>query len=174
VAITIQTHLMALFVFLLNKKLMTTIVTQSVHEAKGCFYDTIGYLTMLFDFHQKRKLRAVINSPVTQGFILFLVFWIGWSAYVRFDIAMEMRDRRILVEQQTAVLEARKEALEMQVEYLSSERGIEAEMRRQFDVALPGEQVVVIVEEDNTEPVVQPLGTNAEPPAEHPWYFFWR
>ena len=131
-------------------------------------------ITMLFDFHQKRKLRAVINSPFTQGFILLLVFWIGWSAYVRFEIAMEMRDRRILVEQQTATLEDRKEALQTQVEYLSSERGIEAEMRRQFDVALPGEQVVVIVEEESNEPVVQPLSTNTESVNETPWYVFWR
>ncbi len=127
----------------------------------------------MFDFHQKRKFRTIINSPYTQGLVFFLTLVVGWSAYVRYDIAMEMRDRRIQAEQEATVLEARKQALKEQVEYLSSERGQEAEMRRQFDVALPGEQVVVIVEEENNEPEILPLdNTNAEEGVK--WYQFWR
>lgn len=127
----------------------------------------------MFDFHQKRKFRAVLNSPYTQGVVFFLTLVVGWSAYVRYDIAMEMRDRRIQAEQEATALEARKEVLKKQVEYLSSERGQEAEMRRQFDVALPGEQVVVIVEEENNEPAILPLdNTNVE--EEKRWYQFWR
>jgi cell division protein FtsB len=128
----------------------------------------------MFDFHQKRKLRSILNSPITQGVLLFLVFMAGWSAYVRFDIAMEMRERRIQEELQATALEARKETLEKQVEYLSSERGIEAEMRRQFDVALPGEKVVVIVNEENEEAAVKPLATSSASHVETPWYQFWR
>lgn len=129
----------------------------------------------MIDFYQKRKLRAVINSPYTQGVILFVALWVGWSAYVRYDIAMEMVERREVAEQEAAALEARKEALEEQVQYLSSDRGIEAEMRRQFDVALPGEQVVVIVEEENDGPIVQPLGgTTTSSESETKWYEFWR
>ncbi|USN88466.1 MAG: septum formation initiator family protein [Candidatus Nomurabacteria bacterium] len=129
----------------------------------------------MFDFHQKRKLRAVINSPFTQAVLLALVFMIAWSAYVRFDIAMEMRDRRVQAELQAAALEARKTELEKQVKYLSSERGIEAEMRRQFDVALPGEQVVVIVEEQDSGSEVLPLSTSTpEESSVRHWYQFWR
>ena len=106
--------------------------------------------------------------------MLALALMVGWSAFVRFDIAMEMRDRRIEAEQQATVLQARKEELETQVEYLSSERGIEAEMRRQFDVALPGEQVVVIVEEGDDEPSVMPLATSSADNTEKRWYEFWR
>lgn len=135
------------------------------------FCGTIG--VRMFDFYQKRKLRTVINSPITQGVILTLALMVGWSAYVRYDIAMEMRDRREQAEQQATALEARKEALEAKVEYLQSERGIEAEMRRQFDIALPGEQVVVIVEEDSDEPKVLPLASSTEE-QEKRWYQFWR
>lgn len=127
----------------------------------------------MFDFYQKRKLRSVINSPYTQGVILVLALMVGWSAYVRYDIAMEMKDRRIQAEQQAAALQARKDALEEEVQYLSNERGIEAEMRRQFDVALEGEQVVVIVEDENDGPIVEPLSTSTK--LEEPkWYQFWR
>jgi len=127
----------------------------------------------MFDFYQKRKLRSVINSPFTQGLILLLVIWVGWSAYVRYDIAMEMQDRREVAEQQATALQARKDTLEEKVQYLSSERGMEAEMRRQFDVALPGEQVVVIVDRNDEEPEIKPLAGSTNKDSAK-WYLFWR
>lgn len=130
----------------------------------------------MFDFYQKRKIRTIINSPFTQGILLILTLVIGWSAYVRYDVAMEMRDRRIEAEQQLSALEARKDALKEKVEYLSSERGQEAEMRRQFDISLPGEKVVVIVEEEASGPNFQPLSTSTDKKIEvkEKWYQFWR
>jgi hypothetical protein len=128
----------------------------------------------MLDFYQKRKLRAIINSRYTQAFILLLALSVGYSTYVRFDIAMEMMERRKNAEQQAAALLERKETLSEKVEYLSSDRGLEAEMRRQFDVALPGEQVIVIVEEEESEdPVVQPVGSSTER-AKRRWYEVWR
>lgn len=126
----------------------------------------------MFDFHQKRKLRTLINSRYTQGFILFLALWVGWSAFVRYEIAVEMTERREVVEKRATALEMREAELSQQVEYLSSERGIEAEMRRQFDMALPGEQVVVIVESKEDESNVQPLSTSTDNTAKK-WYKFW-
>ena len=125
----------------------------------------------MFDFYQKRKIRSLVNSRYTQGVLLLLVFLIGWSAFVRYQIAEEMSDRRELAAQEAALLRSQKDALQEQVEYLSNERGIEAEMRRQFDVALEGEQVVVIVEpEAGLE--IQPLSTSTE--EETAWYQFWQ
>ena len=125
----------------------------------------------MFDFYQKRKLRVIVNSRYTQGVLLLFVLLIGWSAYVRYQIAVEMSERRALAEQETLLLQQQKDALQEQVEYLSNERGIEAEMRRQFDVALEGEQVVVIVEEEKLD--IQPLPTSS-PETRSAWYQFWR
>lgn len=130
----------------------------------------------MFDFYQRRKLRAVLNSPIAQMLVALLAFSAAWSAYVRYDIAMEMADRRAETEASVAALEARREELAEQVRYLESERGIEAELRRQFDVALPGEQVVVIVEEEGDGPEVLPLSTTTASSGESqhkPWYRFW-
>jgi MinD-like ATPase involved in chromosome partitioning or flagellar assembly len=55
---------------------------------------------------------------------------------------------------------------------LSDDRGIEAEMRRQFDVALQGEQVVVIVEPEQTE--INNASSTYEIVEEPAWYEFWR
>jgi len=131
------------------------------------------YNKKMFDFHQKRKLKGIINSRLTQAIILLLAVMVGWSAYIRYDIAIDMRDRRQIAEQEALSLEARREHLAEQVEYLSSERGVEAELRRQFDVALPGEQVVVIVDEKKTEQIVQPLATSSNTNRAK-WYQFWR
>jgi cell division protein FtsB len=126
----------------------------------------------MFDFHQKRKLRTIINSRFTQGFILFLALWVGWSAFIRYEIAVEMSDRREVAQTKAIELEAREAFLSKQVEYLSSDRGMEAEMRRQFDMALPGEQVVVIVEKEDDELDIQPLSSSTQQ-TKSKWYQFW-
>jgi hypothetical protein len=57
---------------------------------------------------------------------------------------------------------------------LSSERGIEAEMRRQFDVALEGEQVVVIVNDESNIMEGESVSSSTVKGDGHKWYQFWR
>jgi cell division protein FtsB len=121
----------------------------------------------MLDFYQKRKLRTICNSRITQGLLAVVAFIMLWNAFERYTIADAMGDRRELVEQEAAVLESRKASLEAEVEYLRDERGIESAMRRQFDIALPGEEVVVILEDD-TEVAFEPLATTT--PTETGWW----
>lgn len=118
----------------------------------------------MLDFYQKRKLRAILNSRITQGVLAVVAFIMLYNAFERFMIADTMYDRRVLVEQEAALLQTQKDQLESQVQYLRDERGLEAEMRRQFDIALPGEEVVVILEDPDavvTEPVTEPEPENS-------------
>ena len=124
----------------------------------------------MFDFHQKRKLRSVFGSRITQGVVLLVAFFILLSAYDRYLIAREMADRRADVESEIASLEERRTVLETQVQYLSNERGIESEMRKQIDIAREGEQVVIILEDESAEAVNTPTTT---PSKERAWYRFW-
>ena len=124
----------------------------------------------MFDFHQKRKLKTVFGSRVTQGVILVVAFFILLSAYNRYLIAREMAERRATVESEISTLEERREILETQVQYLSNERGIESEMRRQFDIAREGEQVVIILEDENAVEAEATTTTNQK---ERAWYRFW-
>ncbi len=114
----------------------------------------------MLDFYQKRKLRSVMNSRWTQGILGVLACIMLWNAFERYTIADMMSERREQVEIEAAALQSQKEALESQVQYLRDERGLEAEMRRQFDIALPGEEVVVILESEEE--------VKAEPPLEQP------
>lgn len=125
----------------------------------------------MLDFRQKRKLKTILTSRYTQGVLLALTLLVGWSAFTRYQIASEMAERREKMEAEAVSLEERKINLQKQVDYLSNERGIEAEMRRQFDVALEGEQVVVIIDPEEGE-AIQPLSSTT--PKTKAWYEFWR
>ncbi len=126
----------------------------------------------MFDFHQKRKLRAAFESRITWTILLVLSGLMIVSAYDRYQIARDMAERRFEAELEQGRLLERRRELQADVEYLSNERGIEAEMRRQFDVAREGEQVVIIVEDEAT---VNPIATTtpADTETERPWYRFW-
>ena len=125
----------------------------------------------MFDFHQKRKLRTVFHSRITQATLLVLSLFIFWSAYDRYLVAKEMSEKRLALEEEKINLETRQVSLNKEVEYLSSDRGIEAEMRRQFDIALEGEQVVIILNDDKVTSTAST--TNKETEESRPWYKFW-
>jgi hypothetical protein len=122
----------------------------------------------MLDFYQKRKLRTILNSRITQGVLVVLAGSMLWNAFERFTIADMMSDRRELVEVEATVLQSKKDDLEAQVLYLRDDRGIEAEMRRQFDIALPGEEVVVILEDQDQPLEVQPLDVQVK--EERSWW----
>lgn len=125
----------------------------------------------MFDFYQKRKIKNLLSSRYVQGLVLAVTLLVLWNAFERYQIASEMYDRRIQMEQEASALKNRKEALQVQVDYLSDERGIEAEMRRQFDVAKEGEKVVVIVDEQSEANNIEPIPTSTP---KRSWYEFWR
>ncbi len=124
----------------------------------------------MFDFQQKRKLRSILESRITWVILLVLLASVIVSAYDRYRIARDMAGRRSEAEAELAELKARKNDLEKEVEYLSNERGIEAEVRRQFDVAREGEQVVIILGGEDEATSTSEATTT---PKVRPWYRFW-
>ena len=126
----------------------------------------------MLEFYQKRTWRTILHSPVAFVIAVLLCLAMANVVYGRYTIEREMIGKRLEAEKKLEVLINRKAELERKVEYLSNDRGIEAEMRRNFDVARPGEQVVIILD---TEPdaVIQPLD-KMEGDEAYPWYQFWR
>lgn len=106
----------------------------------------------MFSFQQKRQLRKVFTSRAIHIVLLMVCMATAWSAFGRYQIAHEMAEKRARAEKELVELEARKAALEERVNYITNERGIEAEMRRQFDIARDGEQVVIILDNQPTAP----------------------
>ncbi len=124
----------------------------------------------MFDFQQKRKFRSILESRITWVLLLVLLGSVLVSAYDRYLIAREMAGRRAEAEAELAELKARQDDLKAEVDYLSNERGIEAEVRRQFDVAREGEQVVIILGSDESASSTTEATTT---PKVRPWYRFW-
>ncbi len=123
----------------------------------------------MFDFQQKRKIRAIAESKIIWVILLVLASFVLVSTLERYTIARDMAEERAKAEIELESLKKRHSELETEVKYLSNERGIEAEMRRQFDVARDGEQVVVIVEDVATEATSTTITTEQK----RPWYRFW-
>lgn len=131
----------------------------------------LQYYHML-EFYQKRSLRTLLHSPLALAIAVMICLGLTRIVYDRYSIEQEMIAKRVEAEVKLHDLEVRKTDLEKKVQYLSNDRGIEAEMRRNFDVARPGEQVVIILDKEATT-TVEPLPKMSEeaPPA---WYEFWR
>jgi len=125
----------------------------------------------MFDFHQKRKMKTVFSSRFTQTVLIILSFFVIMSAGNRYMIAREMAERRSAAETEIQALQDRRENLEAEVQYLSNERGVEAEMRRQFDIAREGEQVVIIIEDEDD--ASEDETTEAISIPSRAWYRFW-
>ncbi|MDP6388014.1 MAG: septum formation initiator family protein [Candidatus Pacebacteria bacterium] len=106
----------------------------------------------MFDFHEKRKFRRFLYSRVTLIVLGLLVVWLSFNVW---DIYKKERDTNFEKMKQRKVLdelEEREKALKDEIERLSTERGIEEEIRSKFEVGKEGEEVIVIVaspEEEN-------------------------
>ena len=121
-------------------------------------------------FGKEHKFKNLLYSKFTILIILILTVFLGMSVYERFTVERDMSARRIDAETDLRELRERKEVLEEKVEYLKDENGIDAEIRKHFDVAKEGEQVIIIVDgEDGIPPLVLP-----DPSVEEkPWFKFW-
>lgn len=126
----------------------------------------------MFDFYEKRKIRGLLYSKLTLGILLVLILLLGRSVYERYQVAQQMEEKRLETTAELNELEQRAAVLEGKVEYLEKDRGKEEELRGRFDAAKEGEQVVIIVdEEENTNQL--PL----DPEENRSWFdvfLFWR
>jgi len=95
---------------------------------------------------KKQTWQKVVYSRITLAVVLLLCAALSLSVYDRYTIEREMAARLSDKEKELQKVQKRQSELEKQVEYLSDERGVEAEIRKHFDVAKEGEQVIVLVD----------------------------
>lgn len=126
----------------------------------------------------KRKLFKKNSLPdyvwwVVATVLLIVIGFQVRGVWERYNVEREMAERRTAAEETLLNLEQKKETLEAQVQYRTNERGVEEELRQNFDVALPGERVFILTGEkpepaSNTEvsPVIDIASST-------PWYRFW-
>ena len=119
------------------------------------------------------KKTSYLEYAYTKPALLVLVvvlYFLGTAVFERYSVEREMSARQVEAQAKQSELLKRKETLEERVEYLEGERGVEEEMRKHFDVAKEGEQVVILMGDTST----QPTNETVETPKKTPWYIFWR
>lgn len=98
------------------------------------------------EFYQKRRLGRVLSSPlvlICLGIMLFFLARGTWNIY--------LKDRESLAElkssqERLVKLQARQATLVAVTQKLSTDSGIEEEIRDRFQMAKAGEKEIVIVE----------------------------
>ena len=103
------------------------------------------------DFHEKRKLKKLLYSKPTLIVLGFLVVWLSFNVFSMYKKERDTRLRRIEQREVLNELESREESLREEIERLSTERGIEEEVRSKFEVGKEGEEVVIIVDNPEAE-----------------------
>ncbi len=107
------------------------------------------------DFQRKRKIRKVMYSKwVLVGLFVLLVVVskATWSVYAKERDSGANLSR---VETELQSLSEREQKLRTDIERLKTPEGIESEIRGQFQVAKPGERMVVLVDDKKDIPQEQ-------------------
>lgn len=102
----------------------------------------------MLEFQEKRKLKNLLYSKITLVvLIVFIVFLLNavWGVYKKQDLAKENMTK-------TAAtfdgLHAREKMLSSEIERLKTENGTEAEIREKYGLVKPGEEVIVVTDND--------------------------
>ncbi|OIO30756.1 hypothetical protein AUJ77_01875 [Candidatus Nomurabacteria bacterium CG1_02_43_90] len=118
----------------------------------------------MIPFQERKKIRKIVYSKITifvlTG-VLFVVSVGAWRVHKKALVAMTERD---ISARALADSESRMKELQISLARLNSNQGIEEEVREKYTVALPGEEVVVVVDENAKK------SENGEVPASNGWW----
>ena len=102
----------------------------------------------MFPFQERKKLRKILYAKATL-FALFVVLVLvargAWQIHQKAVIARAERDEAA---RSLSDIQGRTNELTESLTKLKSDRGREEEIRQKFTVATPGEEVVVVVDEN--------------------------
>lgn len=77
--------------------------------------------------------------------LIYVLAGATWGVYQKNRLAKEQRD---VAAEELEGLEARRAELAEDIDKLGTERGLEEEIRTKFQVSRPGEQTVVLIEDE--------------------------
>jgi len=105
--------------------------------------------------------KKAIASPLTLVIALILCVVLVNANRNIYDKVRSSKERLVAIQLKLAESEARKAELADKVAYLSTERGLETEIRTKFHAVKEGESVAVIIDEAKTAAVLNASETQA-------------
>ena len=129
----------------------------------------------MFDFHEKRKIKAWVYSWPMIVVLLIPIGFLSVSVYERYQKERDTKEKRDEQSVKLEALEERASALEAKVEYAKSTEGIEEEIRSRYDVAKEGEQIVIIIDGEEGSNTANVNASRTEPKRKSffKWLKFW-
>lgn len=121
-------------------------------------------------FGKKNHWSNVWHAKPVIAFLCIVTVLLAVSVYKRYTVERAMAARKEAAVEELSHLKARETELHERVEYLRGERGVEEEIRKNFDVAMPGEKVVIITGEAKAATT----SATSTPESTVHWYQFWR
>ena len=100
----------------------------------------------MLDFRERSRLRRALYAKPTLIFLAIVatgVVHASWSMYQKSKEALVKKEKAL---SELSELEARQAQLSHDITVLSTERGVEAEIRERFMVAKEGESVMILAE----------------------------
>jgi cell division protein FtsB len=98
------------------------------------------------------KKKTWLESPILAIVLIIFAVWgivAVVRAYLKQHEAVSLRDEAVHEEES---LEQKQKDLSGQIDNLSTPNGLEAEVRERYRVVKPGEQLVIVVDNDNAIP----------------------
>lgn len=102
----------------------------------------------MLDIQQKRKLRAVAYHKITLvvlSIILVLIIRSTWNVYQKKEESQKLKNIAI---EYTEGLREKDSQIKSKIDRLSTEVGVEEEIRSKFNVAKDNENIVVVLDSD--------------------------
>lgn len=112
----------------------------------------------MLEFYEKRKLKRLLYSkPVIIALCIPAVFLLSvtWNAYNK---EREAYANMLTASAELDRLKEREATLSQEIERLSTQRGVEEELREKYEVGKPGERMIVLVDKAaDKEPASPPI-----------------
>jgi cell division protein FtsB len=103
----------------------------------------------MLDYGQKRKFRSFLYNRYILGFLGLLVILAVHSTWNVYQKQRESVALLRVAQEESSVLKAREQELQTKIASMQTEQGMEEEIRSKFNVAKPGENVVVVLDQSD-------------------------
>lgn len=111
----------------------------------------------MIEFQRKKKTRRYFNSPILTAVLILVLVFLVFSGRNIFLKKKGVDYQYDLANSESRSVQDEKVFLSEEIKHMSTDRGIEEEIRKKFGVAEEGEMMAVIIEpEDNGVQAVSP------------------
>lgn len=103
------------------------------------------------NFQEDNFKERLIHSKVFLFILLFFVLLFFYNVIKLSVKAFETRENKIIAEEKVAQLQKEKDRLNLEIQRLNTEAGVEENIRNKFALAKDGEGLIVVLDDENPQ-----------------------